>query len=441
MAARLDYAVTPGGTLQGTLRVPGDKSISHRALMLGAIADGVTEIEGFLDGTDCLRTLDAIRAMGIQVVSVSATQLRVHGGGLYGLQAPKAPLDCGNAGTAMRILMGLLAGQGFESTLIGDESLSRRPMRRVIDPLMSMGARIDSRDGWAPITLHAVKPLKPARHLLKVASAQLKSALLVAGIYAGGYTWIKEPGPSRDHTERMLRSFGIHLLRESGWLGIHGGEPLQATRIEVPADLSSAAFFLAGAAMSPGSQVTFENVGVNPTRDGVIRILRLMGAHIEIRHSRRGGGEPAADSTVKGGRLRGVDITPELVTLAIDDIPAVLVAAACAEGTTRVHGAAELRVKESDRLHAMQDGLAAMGVNVDTTPDGINVSGSPHLEGADIDSHGDHRIAMAFAMAGLRAESPMFIRDCANVDTSFPGFVALARGAGLQIAANEAQAA
>ena len=441
MAGRLDYAVTPGGILQGTLRVPGDKSISHRALILGAIVEGDTEIEGFLDGADCLATLNAIRALGVQVDTPESTKVIVHGRGLFGLQAPKSPLDCGNAGTAMRILMGLLAGQGFESTLIGDESLSRRPMRRVIDPLTSMGARIESRDGMAPITLHAVKPLKPARHVLKVASAQLKSALLVAGIHAGGYTWIKEPGPSRDHTERMLHSFGIHLLRESGWLGVHGGEALQATRIEVPADLSSAAFFLAGAAMTPGSQLTLQNVGVNPTRDGVIRILRLMGAHIEIRHSRLGGGEPAADITVKGGRLRGMDITPELVTLAIDDIPAVLIAAACAEGTTRVHGAGELRVKESDRLQAMQEGLAAMGVSVDTTPDGINVSGSPHLKGADIDSHGDHRIAMAFAMAGLRVESPMLIRNCANVDTSFPGFVESARGAGLQIAANQAQAA
>ncbi|HEY1992229.1 MAG TPA: 3-phosphoshikimate 1-carboxyvinyltransferase [Gammaproteobacteria bacterium] len=441
MAARLDYAVSPGGTLQGTLRVPGDKSISHRALMLGAIAEGDTEIEGFLNGADCLATLEAIRALGVRVDTPAPTRVVVHGRGLHGLKAPQAPLDCGNAGTAMRILMGLLAGQGFESRLIGDESLSRRPMRRVIDPLTHMGARIESRDGLAPITLHAVRPLKPARHVLKVASAQLKSALLVAGIYAGGYTWIKEPGPSRDHTERMLHSFGVHLLRESGWLGIHGGEPLQAARVEVPADLSSAAFFLAGAAMTPGSQLTLENVGVNPTRDGVIRILRLMGAHIEIRHSRLGGGEPAADITVKGGRLRGMDITPELVTLAIDDIPAVLIAAACAEGTTRVHGAAELRVKESDRLQAMQDGLAAMGVKVDTTPEGINVSGSPHLKGGDIDSHGDHRIAMAFAMAGLRAESPMLIRDCANVDTSFPGFVELARDAGLQVTATRAQAA
>jgi 3-phosphoshikimate 1-carboxyvinyltransferase len=434
VAARVDYTVTPGGTLQGKLRVPGDKSISHRALMLGAIAEGDTEIEGFLNGADCLSTLAAIRAMGVQVESVSPTHLKVHGRGLYGLHAAAAPIDCGNSGTAMRIFMGLLAGQGFETTLIGDESLSKRPMQRVIDPLLTMGAKIESRGGLAPITLGAVKPLEPARHVLKVASAQLKSALLLAGLYAGGYTWIKEPGPSRDHTERMLHSFGTHLLRDSGWLGIHGREPLRGTRIEVPADLSSAAFFLAGAAMTPGSDLTLENVGVNATRDGVIRILRLMGAHIEIRHSRLGGGEPAADIHIKGGRLRGMDVTPELVTLAIDDIPAVLIAAACAEGTTRVHGAAELRVKESDRLQAMQKGLESLGVPVSATADGIQVTGMPHLKGGEIQSFGDHRIAMAFAMAGLRAESPMLIRDCANVDTSFPGFVSMARQAGLQVA-------
>ncbi|HEX4300272.1 MAG TPA: 3-phosphoshikimate 1-carboxyvinyltransferase [Gammaproteobacteria bacterium] len=433
MPARVDYAVTPGGTLQGTLRVPGDKSISHRALMLGAVAEGVTEIEGFLDGADCLATLAAVRAMGVEVESRSPTSLKVQGRGLHGLRAAGAPLDCGNSGTAMRIFMGLLAGQGFDTTLIGDESLSKRPMQRVIEPLTAMGAKIESRGGFAPIILHAVKPLEPARHVLKVASAQVKSAILIAGIYAGGYTWIKEPGPSRDHTERMLHSFGLHLLRESGWLGIHGGQPLRATRIEVPADLSSAAFFLAGAAMTPGSDLTLQNVGVNPTRDGVIRILRLMGAHIEIRHSRLGGGEPAADIHIKGGRLRGTDVTPELVTLAIDDIPAVLIAAACAEGTTRVHGAAELRVKESDRLQAMQKGLESLGVPVSATPDGIHVTGVPHLRGGEIQSFGDHRIAMAFAMAGLRTEGPLTIRDCANVDTSFPGFVAMARGAGLQI--------
>ncbi|HEX2667294.1 MAG TPA: 3-phosphoshikimate 1-carboxyvinyltransferase [Gammaproteobacteria bacterium] len=433
MAPRLDYTVTPGGSLQGKLRLPGDKSISHRALMLGAIAEGDTEIEGFLTGADCLATLAAIRAMGVQVDERSPSRLVVHGRGLHGLKAPPKPIDLGNSGTAMRLFMGLLAGQGFEATLIGDESLSKRPMKRVIHPLMAMGASIESRNGFAPITLHAIKPLEPARHVLKIASAQVKSALLLAGLYAGGYTWLKESGPSRDHTERMLHSFGVHVLRESGWLGVHGGETLRGTRIEVPADLSSAAFFMVGAAMTPGSKLVLEGVGVNPTRDGVIRILRLMGAHIEIHHSRLGGGEPAADILVQGGRLRGIDVTSELVALAIDDIPAVLVAAACAEGITRVHGAGELRVKESDRLQAMQAGLEALGVTVNSGPDYINVNGTPRLKGAEIRSEGDHRIAMAFAMAGLRTEGPLRVQDCANVDTSFPGFVAMAREAGLQI--------
>ncbi len=441
MTARVDFRVTPGGSLQGKLRVPGDKSISHRALMLGAIAEGDTEIEGFLTGADCLATLAAVRAMGIAVEERSPSHLIVHGRGLYGLKRPAGPLDLGNSGTGMRLFMGLLAGQGFETTLMGDESLSKRPMKRVIHPLMAMGASIESRNGYAPITLHPIKPLEPARHVLQVASAQVKSALLLAGLYAGGYTWLKEAGPSRDHTERMLHSFGVHLLRESGWLGIHGGESLSGTRVEVPADLSSAAFFLAGAAMTPGSDLTLEGVGVNPSRDGVIRILRLMGARIEIRHSHLGGGEPAADIHVQGGRLRGIDVTPELVALAIDDIPAVLIAAACAEGTTRVHGAAELRVKESDRLQAMQAGLEALGVTVAAGPDSINVTGAGHLRGGEVDSFGDHRIAMAFAMAGLRTESPMLIRDCANVDTSFPGFVPLARGAGLQVSLDGQRAA
>lgn len=441
MSPRVDYTVTPGGTLQGKLRVPGDKSISHRALMLGAVAEGDTQIEGFLNGADCLATLAAIREMGIRVDEKSPTQLVVHGRGLHGLGPPVKPLDLGNSGTAMRLLMGLLAGQGFQTTLIGDESLSKRPMKRVIHPLMAMGASIESRNGYPPIIIHAIRPLEPARHVLQVASAQVKSAILLAGLYAGGYTWVKEAGPSRDHTERMLHSFGARLLRESGWLGIHGDEPLRGTRVDVPGDLSSAAFFLAGAAMNPGSDLTLEGVGVNPSRDGIIRILRLMGARIEIRHSHLGGGEPVADIHVQGGRLRGIDISPELTALAIDDIPAILIAAACAEGITRVQGAGELRVKESDRLKAMQAGLESLGVNVSAGEDYINVSGAGHLRGGDIDSFKDHRIAMAFAMAGLRAESPMFIRDCANVDTSFPGFVTLAQSAGLPVSAESQRAA
>jgi 3-phosphoshikimate 1-carboxyvinyltransferase len=440
-AASLDYHVAPGGELKGRLRVPGDKSISHRALLLGAIAEGKTAIEGFLPGADCLATLAAVRALGVEVEQATPTQLLVDGRGLDGLRPAREPLDLGNSGTSMRILMGLLAGQGFETTLTGDASLRKRPMKRVIHPLMAMGASIESRNGFAPITVHAIKPLEPARHMLKVASAQVKSALLLAGLYAGGYTWIKEAGPSRDHTERMLGSFGVRCLRDSGWLGIHGGEVLKATRIEVPADLSSAAFFMAGAAMTPGSDVTLEHVGVNPTRDGVIRLLRDMGADIQFSNPHLYAGEPAADLQVRGGSLRGIDIGPELVALAIDDIPAVLVAAAAARGVTRVRGAAELRVKESDRLQAMASGLTALGVPVELSQDGITVTGVERFRGGELQSFGDHRIAMAFALAALRADAPLSILDCANVETSFPGFVPFAQAAGLVITADARRAA
>src|SRR5579859_1226058 len=312
-SARVDFAVAPGGRLSGKLTVPGDKSISHRALLLGAIAEGETRISGFLPGADCLATLAAVRALGVKVDMPAADRVHVQGRGLMGLSAPKAPLDLGNSGTAMRILMGLLAGQEFAAKLVGDESLSRRPMQRVIAPLSAMGAQIESSNGCAPLTVRGIRPLKPLRYMLPVASAQVKSALLVAGLYAGGYSWIKEPRPSRDHTERMLNAFGHGCLRENGWLGIHGGGTLHATQIEVPGDLSSAAFFLAGAAMTPGSHLKLENVGVNPSRDGVIRLLQEMGAHIELQNPRLWGAEPVADIEVRGTTLRGIDIGPEQV--------------------------------------------------------------------------------------------------------------------------------
>jgi len=440
-AAPLDYRVAPGGQLQGRLRVPGDKSISHRALLLGAIAEGETQVEGFLSGADCLATLAAVRALGVAADMPAPGRVTLKGRGLEGLKAPAAPLDLGNSGTAMRLLTGLLAGQDFISTLTGDASLSRRPMKRVIEPLSTMGARIESKNGTAPLTIHGVRPLKPMRYQMPVPSAQVKSALLLAGLYAGGYSWIKEPGPSRDHTERMLQAFGHDCLREGNWVGIHGGGPLRAAHIEVPGDLSSAAFFLAGAAMTPGSELVLENVGVNPTRDGVIRLLRAMGADIRFSNPRFSGAEPVADLSVRGGTLHGTDIGAELVALAIDDIPAVLVAAAAARGVTRVRGAAELRVKESDRLQAMQVGLTALGVPVELSQDGISVTGVERFRGGEVQSHADHRIAMAFALAALRAEAPLTILDCANVDTSFPGFVAMAAGAGLGIAAAERRAA
>ncbi len=440
-ASALDYRVAPGGRLQGRVRVPGDKSISHRALLFGAIAEGETEITGFLPGADCLATLAAIRALGIEVDTPTPDQARVSGRGLHGLRAAPGPLDLGNSGTAMRLMTGLLAGQDFKSTLIGDASLSRRPMQRVIEPLGQMGAHIQSHDGHAPLTLHGRHPLQPLRYAMPVASAQVKSALLLAGLYGGGYSWVKEPGLSRDHTERMLVSFGYACLKDGAWVGVHGGGPLRATRIEVPGDLSSAAFFLVGAAMTPDSELLLENVGVNPTRDGVLRILKLMGADIELLNRRHSGGEPVADLRVRGGTLHGVDINPEMVALAIDEIPAILVAAATARGVTRVHGAAELRVKESDRLQSMQAGLAALGVPVEASHDGMVVTGVERLRGGEVQSHADHRIAMAFAMAALRAEAPLTILDCANVDTSFPGFVPQVQAAGLDIAATPRRAA
>lgn len=437
----LDFTVAPGGALSGQLRVPGDKSISHRALLLGAIAEGDTRIDGFLASADCLATLAAVKALGIEVEGPAAGRVTVRGKGLYGLRAPAEPLDLGNSGTAMRILAGLMAGQDFPVTLKGDESLTRRPMQRIIEPLTVMGARIDSEKGCAPLVVHGRRPLKPLRYLLPVASAQVKSALLLAGLYAGGYSWIKEPAQSRDHTERMLKSFGHNCLREGAWLGMPDGGTLRAAQIGVPGDLSSAAFFLVGAAMTPGSQLILENVGVNPTRDGIIKLLKAMGADIQLRNPRMSGAEPVADIEVHGAALHGTDINPDQVLHAIDDIPALLIAAACAQGVTRVRGAGELRVKESDRLQAMQAGLTVLGVPVELGHDSIVVTGVDAFRGGEVQSYADHRIAMAFAMAGLRSRSTLVIRDCTNVDTSFPGFVPIAHSAGLNIVAGGRRAA
>lgn len=431
---RVDFTVNPGGVLSGAVSLPGDKSISHRALLLGAIAEGETRITGFLAGADCLATLAAIRALGVKVHALADDRYTVHGRGLMGLQPPRHELDLGNSGTAMRILLGLLAGQEFAVKLTGDESLRKRPMQRVIAPLSAMGAQIESHAGCAPLTVRGARPLKPLRYTLPVASAQVKSGLLLAGLYAGGYSWIKEPRSSRDHTERMLDAFNCACLKENGWLGIHGGGVLHATQVEVPGDLSSAAFFLVAAAMTPGSELTLKDVGVNPTRDGVIRLLKEMGAEIALVNPRIWGAEPVADIQVRGSPLHGIDISPEQVVLAIDEIPALLVAAASARGTTRVRGAGELRVKESDRLQAMQVGLKVLGVPVVVEGDDISVTGVERFHGGTIQSFGDHRIAMAFAMAALKATTPLTIRDCRNVDTSFPGFAALAGKAGLDIA-------
>ena len=448
--SELNYTVTPARALDGCLRVPGDKSMSHRAIMLGALAEGVTEVEGFLDGADCLATLAAFRAMGVDIERPDDTRLVIHGVGLHGLRKPGAALDMGNSGTAMRLLTGLLAGQDFDSTLTGDESLHSRPMRRVTEPLARMGARIDTAEGGtAPLRIHGGRTLTGIDYPLPVASAQIKSCLLLAGLYAQGRTRVSEPAPTRDHTERMLEGFGYPVTREpeSASVSVEGGAgALRACHLTVPGDISSAAFFLVGGCIASAGELILEGVGVNPTRTGVIDILRLMGARIEVGSQRLAGGEPVADIRVAASRdrLRGVEIPEALVPLAIDEFPALFVAAACARGPTVLSGAGELRVKETDRIQVMAEGLWALGLDPEQaapTPDGIVIQGrgdgddpaAPVFGAGEVHSRGDHRIAMAFAMASLAAGGPVRVRDCANVATSFPGFVGLARGAGLGI--------
>lgn len=429
----LIYRVEPGGKLNGRLRVPGDKSISHRSIMLGSLADGVTEVSGFLEGEDSLATLNAFRAMGVVIEGPEAGRVTIHGVGMHGLMEPGAPLDLGNSGTSMRLLCGLLAGHEMAVTLTGDSSLSGRPMKRVIDPLTRMGAVIGATEqGTAPLVIAANHPLKGIDYPLPMASAQVKSAVLLAGLYAEGETCVTEPAPTRDHTERMLQGFGYAVRREGNRICLSGGGRLKATGIDVPADISSATFFLVGAAIAPGSELLLEHVGINPTRDGVISILRLMGADIELENEQLVGGEPVADIRVRSSRLKGIDIPQALVPLAIDEFPAIFVAAACAEGVTRLSGAEELRVKESDRIQVMADGLERLGIRTRPTADGIEITGG-RLTGGKLESHGDHRISMSFAMAALRATEAVEIMDCANVNTSFPGFVQLAARAGLGI--------
>lgn len=429
----LTYRVDPGGALRGRIRVPGDKSVSHRAIMLASIAEGVTRITGFLEGEDAIATMNVFRALGVQIEGPKQGNVTVRGAGMRGLRAPPSTLDCGNSGTAMRLLCGLLAGQAFDCELTGDDSLRRRPMKRVADPLNRMGASIETSDGGCPpLKIRGGGRLSGISYDMPVASAQVKSALLLAGLYAQGRTCVTEPAPTRDHTERMLQGFGCAVERNGATACVQGGATLKATAIDVPADVSSAAFFMVGASIAEGSDVTLEHVGINPTRTGVIEILRLMGANLEFANERTAGGEPVADIRVKSARLRGIEIPRPLVPLAIDEFPVLFVAAACAEGETVVSGAEELRVKESDRIQVMADGLAAIGARAQPTPDGMRIQGGTG-HGATVDSRGDHRVAMAFAIAALRASSAITIRDCANVATSFPGFAELSRAAGLRI--------
>jgi 3-phosphoshikimate 1-carboxyvinyltransferase len=435
-----NYTVSPGGSLRGVARVPGDKSISHRSIMLGSLAEGTTHVSGFLEAEDCLATMQAFRAMGVRIEGPDAGKVIIHGVGMHGLQSPDEALYLGNSGTSMRLLSGLLAGQRFNVTLTGDASLTRRPMKRVTEPLRLMGAEIETSDtGTAPLKIHGDAHLQGLNYDMPMASAQVKSCLLLAGLYAQGETSVTEPAPTRDHTERMLTGFGYLVRREGNKVSLSSGGHLTATDIDVPGDISSAAFFMVGASIAAGSDVTIQHVGINPTRIGVIDILRLMGADIALLNERVVGGEPVADIRVRSAALKGIVIPEYLVPLAIDEFPVLFVAAACAEGETRLSGAEELRVKESDRIQVMADGLQALGIDAQPTPDGMVIHPGA-IQGGEVDSRGDHRIAMAFTMAALRASDPIVIRDCENVNTSFPGFADLTRSFGQQVTIAGAEA-
>jgi 3-phosphoshikimate 1-carboxyvinyltransferase len=434
---QINYIASPGGSLSGTFRVPGDKSISHRSIMLGSIAMGTTEVTGFLEGEDSLATLQAFRDMGVVIEGPHRGRVTIHGVGLHGLQAPPNTLYLGNSGTSMRLLAGLMAGQTFDVEMTGDESLSKRPMNRVANPLREMGAEIETaEDGRPPMLIKGAKPLKGITYKLPMASAQVKSCLLLAGLYADGQTTVTEPAPTRDHTERMLKGFGYQVKVDGDTVTVESGGELTATNIDVPADISSATFFIVAASIAPGSDITLEHVGINPTRIGIINILRLMGANLELLNEREVGGEPVADIRIRYAKLKGINIPEDQVPLAIDEFPAIFIAAACAQGETVLTGAEELRVKESDRIQAMVDGLQILGVDIKGTEDGAIIQGFGEdgaFGGGEIVTHHDHRIAMSFAVASLRASQPIKILDCANVATSFPGFIELSQACGMNV--------
>ncbi len=429
----MDFKVTPSRLHDARVRVPGDKSISHRSLMLGSIAAGRTHVTGFLDGADCLATADAMRALGVSIERPSDTEVIIDGVGLHGLQQAATALDLGNSGTAMRLMAGLLCAQSFDSVLTGDDSLSGRPMNRIIAPLTQMGAVIESDcDGTPPLQIRGGVRLQAIDYALPMASAQVKSAVLLAGLYANGATQVTEPAVTRDHTERMLRYLGGEVSSADGCISVNGGASLTGRAIEVPADLSSATFIILGTLLSESADILIESVGVNPTRTGVIDILQAMGGDLTLENPRLLGEEPVADLRVRSSTLQGCDVDPRLVSLAIDEFPALFVAAAAARGTTRFSGIGELRVKESDRIAAMADGMRRLGIEVDESPDGAVVHGG-RFTGGDVNSFHDHRVAMSLAMAATIAEDEVLIRDVDNVDTSFPGFRECVTGIGADV--------
>ncbi len=427
------FIANPANSLSGVLKVPGDKSISHRSIMLGSLASGVTKVSGFLEGEDALSTLKAFQSMGVDIER-NGDNVIIHGVGINGLKEPESPLNLGNSGTSIRLMSGILAAQEFDSEMIGDESLSKRPMGRVISPLESMGAVIESNDGKPPLKVKGGQKLKAINYDLPVASAQVKSCVLLAGLYADGTTCVTEPAPTRDHTERMLKGLGYDVSVSGNKMCVTGGGELTATEIQVPSDISSSAFFMVAATIAPNANVVLEGVNINPTRTGVIDILKLMDADITLTNEREIGGELLADINIKSSELKGINIPEELVPLAIDEFPAVFIAASCASGETKLTGAKELRVKESDRIQVMADGLDILGIENQVLEDGIKIQGGKFSKPTGIvESHHDHRISMSFAVASLRCKYPIEINGVDNVKTSFPNFVELANSAGMNI--------
>jgi len=437
-SSSIAFTAQPSGSLSGDIRVPGDKSMSHRSIMLGSLAEGTTHVKGFLEGEDALATLNCFRAMGVNIEGPENGEVTIHGVGMHGLSAPADDIYLGNSGTSIRLISGLMAGQKFDVTMTGDASLSKRPMNRVAIPLREMGAVVETQEGGRPpMTVRGGNTLNAISYNMPIASAQVKSCVLLAGLYAEGTTQVIEPAPTRDHTERMLRGFGYHVDVNGNQVSLQGGGKLTATNIDVPSDISSAAFFMVAASITPGSDLTLRHVGINPTRVGVINILRQMGADIEVFSEREVGGEPVADIRVRYAKLKGINIPEDQVPLAIDEFPVLFIAAACAEGQTVLTGAEELRVKESDRIQVMADGLIALGVDAQPTEDGIVIN--PGVIGSgEIWSHGDHRIAMSFAVASLRSTGAIRINGAEHVATSFPGFVDLANSVGFNINVSEA---
>jgi 3-phosphoshikimate 1-carboxyvinyltransferase len=435
------FEARPTREVSGALRVPGDKSVSHRALMLAGISDGTSEVTGFLASEDCLATLAAMRALGVRIEQPSATHVRVHGVGMHGLKGAGRDLDMGNAGTAMRLFTGLLAAQPFESRLVGDASLMKRPMERVAKPLREMGADVRTANGTPPVAIGAAGRLRGIDYHMPMASAQVKSAILLAALYAEGPTTVTAPAVSRDHSERMLAGCGVDVEVNGLQVMLRPPTRLSSFALEVPGDFSSAAFFIVAGLLGAGSEgLLIGNVGMNPTRSGLLEILKRMGAQIEIKNARDSGKEPVADLLVRRSQLHGIAVPVDLVPLAIDEFPILFIAAACAEGETVVSGAEELRVKESDRIAAMSAGFISLGVSHQVLADGMRIQGraeGPAFGGGRVDSLGDHRIAMCFAIASLRAGAPILIGDVANVATSFPGFLPMARSVGLDLAAAE----